>query len=256
MTSSLIFCENLTNNILGNWQDPFPDPVIEEYSGIRVVRDDLLKYGSKVRFLDFLVRNISQQEIVYGSSPRWGGAQLSLAKLCQMYNKKLVLFIADSKEMHPYTQMAKDLGADVHQVPVGYLKVTEAKARNYVLDNSKSRYLIKIGGDHPEVLESIVRVASKIEAPKRFFTVGSSGTLNRGLQLAWPGAEAHIISVGKALTPESAGRAIIHHSKYKFQQQTKKTERPPFPSSLEYDSKAWSFVIDLAEPGDLFWNVL
>ena len=243
-------------SLVSNWQDPFPQPVIEEHDGIRVVRDDLLVYGSKIRFLDHLVKNMSESEIVYGSSPRWGGAQLSLAKLCQTYNKKFVLFIAQSKELHSYTQHAKDLGADIRKVNPGYLKVTEARAREYVSENSNDRHLIKIGGDHDEVFGSIIKVASQIPAPKRFFTVGSSGTLNRGLQLAWPNAEAHMISVGKGITPETLGRANLHISPYKFQQQCKKKERPPFPSSLEYDSKAWSFVKEYGEDGDLFWNVL
>ena len=44
-------------------------------------------------------------------------------------------------------------------------------------------------------------------------------------------------------------------SKYKFQQECKEDERPPFPSSLTYDSKAWSFMKEHANKNALFWNV-
>jgi hypothetical protein len=51
------------------------------------------------------------------------------------------------------------------------------------------------------------------------------------------------------------GRAECFRSKYKFQQECKKDERPPFPSSLTYDSKAWTFIKEHATEGALFWNV-
>jgi hypothetical protein len=51
------------------------------------------------------------------------------------------------------------------------------------------------------------------------------------------------------------GRAETFRSKYKFQQECKKDERPPFPSSLTYDSKAWTFIKEHASKGALFWNV-
>jgi len=41
--------------MIGDWQDPNPAPVLETYDGITVVRDDLLNYGSKIRFADYFV---------------------------------------------------------------------------------------------------------------------------------------------------------------------------------------------------------
>ena len=42
-----------TEDLLGDWVDPYPAPVIEKHEGINVVRDDLLEGGSKQRFTDF-----------------------------------------------------------------------------------------------------------------------------------------------------------------------------------------------------------
>ena len=44
-------------------------------------------------------------------------------------------------------------------------------------------------------------------------------------------------------------------SKYKFHQECKKDERPPFPSSLTYDSKGLDIHKRKHEKGKLFWNV-
>ena len=58
-----------------------PKPVIKEYDGIKVVRDDLLDGGTKRRVFTVYVKSKPEiDEFVY-ASPRQGYAQLSLA-LC------------------------------------------------------------------------------------------------------------------------------------------------------------------------------
>ena len=73
--------------MIGDWQDPNPAPVLETYDGITVVRDDLLNYGSKIRFADYFVghapENRNIKEWVYGSSPATGYAQISLPVICK-----------------------------------------------------------------------------------------------------------------------------------------------------------------------------
>ena len=41
--------------LVKDWEDPWPDPVIQDYDGIKVVRDDLLTAGSKIRFIDYYI---------------------------------------------------------------------------------------------------------------------------------------------------------------------------------------------------------
>ena len=45
------------------------------------------------------------------------------------------------------------------------------------------------------------------------------------------------VQIGHNTTEDEMGRAETFRSKYKFQQECKLDERPPFPSSLTYDSK-------------------
>jgi hypothetical protein len=241
-------------DLIPYWKDTLPPPVVEEHEGFLIVRDDLIGGGSKMRFADHLIR--SQPEIkewVYGSSPATGYAQISLAHLCTKYFKKAVVFMADRavEKRHPYQLQAIEAGAIMHWVPNGMLSVTEKRARDYVSDSPTSRRLLPIGFDHPTVIASIIRVAQSMDVtPTEVWTVGSSGTLTRGLQLAWPNAEFHCVRVGHS---GEYGKAKLYKSKYAFNKATKVL--PPFPSAPTYDAKAWEFILDHASPGALFWNV-
>ena len=56
--------------LVKDWEDPWPDPVIEKYEGVYVVRDDLLNAGAKVRFVDYYIKTLpeSVKEVVFGNS--------------------------------------------------------------------------------------------------------------------------------------------------------------------------------------------
>ena len=241
---------------IGEWQDPSPTPVIEEHEGVLVVRDDLLVGGTKQRAGDYLIRNNPEvREWVYGSSPANGYAQIALSVLCNRYNKSAVIFMADraKDKLTKYQKSAIMEGADMRFVPNGMLTVTQKRAKDYVGENSESRRLLPIGFDHPSAVASIARVAESMEVnPKEVWTVGSSGTLTRGLQQAWPNAEFHCVSVGHK---GDYGRAKVYRSELKFNQPVKQKDAPPFPSVPTYDAKAWKFVREYASEGALFWNV-
>ena len=79
--------------LIGDWQDPNPKPILEEHEGFMVVRDDLLYGGTKARVADYLIQsNPHVEEWVYGGSPANGYAQISLSVLSEQYNNKFVLF--------------------------------------------------------------------------------------------------------------------------------------------------------------------
>ena len=241
-------------SMIGDWEDSLPAPVIEEYEGIKVVRDDLLGGGSKIRFADYLIQNQPEiEEWVYGSSPATGYAQISLSYLCRKYGKKAVIFMAERAwdKLHDYQIEALKVGADMKWVPNGMLSVTEKRARDYVEQDPKVRRLLPIGFHHGTVIASIIRVAISINfRPKEVWTVGSSGTLTRGLQLAWPDADFHCVTVGHR---GDYGRAKIYECNIPFNKPAKLI--PPFPSAITYDAKAWEYIKQHASPGALFWNV-
>jgi hypothetical protein len=144
------------------------------------------------------------------------------------------------------------------------LSVTEKRARDYVQEDPIKRRLLPIGFDHPSVVASIANVATSItntsagrasEVSSRFeptevWTVGSSGTLTRGLQQAWPDASFHCVAVGHK---GDYGRAKVYRCEIPFNKEAK--VKPPFPSAPTYDAKVWEFMKQYASPGALFWNV-
>jgi hypothetical protein len=239
---------------IGDWVDPLDPPVIEEHDGFMIVRDDIIPGGSKVRFADYLIKsNPEVEEWVYGSSPATGYAQISLSCLCHKYGKKSVIFMADraKENLHDYQLRAIENGAIMNFVPNGMLSVTQKRARDYVENSPKTRRLLPIGFDHPSVVASISRVALSMDiTPDEVWTVGSSGTLTRGLQSAWRDASFHCVCVGHK---GSYGRAKTYKCEVPFNKETK--IKPPFPSAPTYDAKAWEFMKRYASPGSLFWNV-
>ena len=91
--------------------------------------------------------------------------------------------------------------------------------------------------------------------PSEIWSVGSSGTISRGLQLAFPEIPVNVVSVGHKMNEREIGRAKYYRSEYQFDKAIKEYEMPPFPSAPTYDAKAWKFVKEYAKEGALFWNV-
>ena len=230
-----------------------PKPIIQEYNGIQVVRDDLLDGGTKRRAFTMYIASLPNiEEFVY-ASPRQGYAQLSLAYACRDLGRKCTVTVPKGKH-YWLTDEAIKLGCNIIEVPMGFLTNIQAKARYYCEDNDA--HLIPFGGDHPIIIEAMTRTALSLDIqPKEVWTVMSSGVLSRGLQNAWPDAKVYGVQIGHNTTEDEIGRAKTFRSKYKFHQECKEPERPPFPSSLTYDSKAWTFIKEHASKGALFWNV-
>jgi hypothetical protein len=256
--------ESLEEIECSGWQDPNPPIQVVNHEGYLVVRDDLLGYGSKARFVDYMIRNTPQREIVFGACPATGYAQISLPVVATRYNKRVHLFMAkrDPSRLHDFQKRGAELGSIYHWVPDGMLNVTKARAREYAQEDPTNRVLLPIGLEHPTVIASIIKVAREQVnfIPDHVWSVGSSGTLNRGLQLAWPTAEIHVVSVGHNMSQREVGRAVMHRSAYAFDRKIKKEEMPPYPSAPTYDAKVWQPMVNWYKTHErptwvLVWNV-
>ena len=73
--------------------------------------------------------------------------------------------------------------------------------------------------------------------------------------MAFPDKEVNVVSVGHKMKQHEIGRANLYLTKYKFMQEVKEEDKPPFPSVPTYDAKAWPFIKQYAKPRALFWNV-
>jgi hypothetical protein len=244
-------------NFIGDWIDPNPKPVIQKVDDYYVVRDDLLGYGSKARFIDFLIKN-EGSEWVFGGSNKVGWGPISLSYVCKKYNKKATFFMAKRKSITEQQQKVLDLGGNIIWVNMGMLNVTLSRAKKYYEENITDRRILPLGLEHPSVFGSIIKVARNIVLPEEIseiWTVGSSGTLSRGLQLAFPNTPVNVVQTGHKLSERELGRAKLYVSPYKFDSPVKESEMPPYNSEKFYDAKIWSFIKKYSKKNSLIWNV-
>ena len=225
-------------------------PVVMLHDGIHVVRDDLYPGGTKARYLGRLFD--TSDEVVYASPPQ-GGAQTALAYVAADLGKRATIFIAKRAIPHPRSLMAKRLGAKVLQVRPGYLNVVQARARAYCVATGAA--LAPFGMNVPGAAEAIAEAGRSTGLiPDEVWCASGSGVLARGLALAFPMAARHSVEVGRTLAPTDVAGARIHHYHKPFDAEA--LHRPPFPSDLHYDAKAWEVCKARHGRGIiLMWNV-
>lgn len=251
ITTSDINCDDIYSKdeyleMVKDFKSSFQDPIIENYNGIKIVREDLLEVGSKARAGEALIANCKSDTIVY-VQPRFGYAGVSLTTLCKKYNKKLVLFMPSSKKISEHQAYCIENGCEYHFYRIAAMPNLNRIAKNYALENNA--FFIPLGLKHPLVTAMIIKTAIKIEEPESFWTAFSTGVLNRALQIAWPNAKANGLAVSRNIQDGEKGRAnVISH--YQIFQSDSKI-MPHFPSASNYDAKVWEYL----KHGDLFWNV-
>ena len=255
---------------LRGWTDPNPLPVVSLLPDGQtvVIRDDLLPGGTKVRALDYLIGHdpafAQITEWVYGSSPAHGYAQWALGLVCQLYQKQAHLFMAARAldKLHRIQTLGLACpAATYHWVPNGMLSVTQKRARDYVAESPQTRALLPLGGNVPTAVSALAQVCASLPSgancrvvpgithriihtglpfvPDTIWSVLSSGTLSRALQVAFPDAEVYGVTVGHTPTPEERGRAVLVASSYRFDASVCAADAPPYPSASSYDAKVW-----------------
>lgn len=251
ITSSQINKDNIYTKeeyleMVDNFESSFNEPVEENYNGIRVIREDLIDVGSKARAGEYLIANCKSDKIVY-VQPRYGFAGVSLTNLCKKYNKKLVLFMPSSKIISEHQAYCIEQGCEYYFYRIAAMPNLNNIAKKWSEENNA--YFIPLGLKHPLVTAMIIKTASRIKEPKRFWTAVSTGVLNRALQIAWPNSEAFGVAVSRNIKDGEKGRANIISHYRDFHQDS--LILPPFPSAKNYDAKVWEYL----KEGDLFWNV-
>jgi hypothetical protein len=232
---------------------------IETHNGILVLRDDLLVGGTKSRFLG---KVLSQEytHFVY-ATPAYGALQVALAAVGNKEGKKVTLFTAVRRELHPYTKKAIELGAEVVQVKYGYLNVVQAAAKKYAQE--QGAYLVPFGLDTPEAVAAIAAITMDVleEAGgvEHIWCAVGSGTLLKGIHLGTQGTNIQIHGVWVGKEPSQEIAKLDRITLYPYDKPFDKNARitPPFPSTQNYDAKAWEVCTQNHTGGrTLFWNVM
>lgn len=222
--------------------------------GFVIASDADILGGSKraalERYLKCVLERRAFAEFVY-ATPAQGFAQIALSAACKLYGKDATLFVAKRNTLHERTRVAQSLGANIIEVPMGFLSNISAKARVYA-SARVSRFLVPFGLDDPIFIQALsdhARAAVKSDPPEVRCAAGS-GVLTRALQKAFPSAKHYAISVG---ANSNFGNATVIKAGVPFDRDAK--IKPPFDSCANYDAKVWAFMKERAQPGALYWNV-
>lgn len=243
-------------DLAGDWVDPFPAPELVDHNGFKVVREDMMGFGSKCRFGDILVQTCPKDTLVY-VQPRYGFAGISLAYLAKKYNKKLVLFSPSQKEISDHQAICIERGAEMKFRRVAAMPNLNRIAKQWAEDNNA--FFIPLGLKHELVTAAAVKVAydlaEKHGYPDEAWSAISTGVLQRSLQIAWPDTKFNAVAVARNIQKGERGVATMWSHPKAFNQNVDKEYFPPFPSALNYDAKAWEFMVKHGTPGAWFWNV-
>lgn len=223
-------------------------PRVEQRGDVLVVRDDDIDGGTKRAVLDELLPSWPESELVY-ASPADGFAQVALALSAQAAGRRASIWVARRAVRSPETLRAHRAGAELHEVErgSGRFSVVRKDAREYAA--RRGARLLPTGFDSDEFREGVAARARMLDVqPTTVVCAVGTGTLIRGLQLAWPDADFVAVKVG--MRP-NVGHAHIVEAIERYAQRAQ--QPPPFPSAAHYDAKAWRVAVELAP--SLFWNV-
>lgn len=236
------------------------EPIIEPVTNDRfVLRADLSGAGFKAFGAEKLVAETESDLLVY-VAPRVGHAPDAIAWLAQQYGKRCVMFCPASAEAsnHQASLLAYP-NVELRFVRIAAMPVLNTYAKNWAEKHGGVFLPFGLTGT-PVVTAGMVNAALSVtdqlgEEPSAFFCAVSTGTMIRSLQIGWPDAEAYGVAVARNVHKGEIGKAMVHSHDLPFLRALPENELPPFPSTPNYDAKAWESFETLAIPGSIFINV-
>ena len=227
---------------------------IEEYNGIKVLRDDLLIGGTKSILMPYIIKDA--EDYVY-ASPVYGGFQIALSAYCKSVGKKATIFCAKRKVRHPNTLECLNYGANIKEIDYGYLNVIEKKARDYCEMNGAVK--LNFGAKDEKNINIIANRVKEVirflgKEPVEIWCAVGSGTLLEGILKGSDTALINGVVVGKDYSNNNKRVRL-----YKYHKSFDKVSnfKADFKSMKNYDLKAFEYCEKYKHSNDvLFWNVL
>lgn len=243
-----------------DFQGLIGDPVVHEYAGGRfILRADLSAAGFKAFGAEKLVAETKSDTLVY-VAPRVGHAPDAIAWLARQYGKRVVFFCPAASEpsMHQRALLAYD-NTELRFVRIAAMPVLNKYARDWALKAGATYMPFGLTGT-PIVTAGMVHAATRASAeigkdPSAVFCAVSTGTMVRALQIGWPEAEIYGVAVARNIHKGEIGEAEVHPHHMPFLKPLPMNELPPFPTTTNYDAKAWELFETLNIPGSIFINV-
>ena len=243
-----------------------PDPVIHDFgTPVRnastkfVLRADLAPAGLKAYGAEKFVHDCASDTLAY-VAPRVGHAPGALASLARKFGKKCVFFCPASKKASEHQAATLGYGnVELRFVRIAAMPVLNSYARQWAERNGATFVPFGMAGV-ASVTAGIVNLCKRVSwqlghDPTAAVCAVSTGTMIRALEIGWPEAELYGMAVARNMKAGETGRAIITSHEFPFLKREKKEYMPPFPSTANYDAKAWSLFEMLDIPGSIFINV-
>jgi len=227
---------------------------LEKHKEITVLRDDLLIGGTKSILMPSIIG--FNDEYVY-SSPVYGGFQIALSAYCQRIGKKATIFCAKRKQKHENTLECIKYGAEVIEVPYGYLSVVEKHARDYCLLTGAEKIIFGANSVENKIIianrmKEVIKILGR--EPEEIWCAIGSGTLVDSILMATNKAKIYGVQVGAEYKKTHDRLKVLKYHK-SFDKISK--YEAPFKSVKNYDLKAFEYCCNYKKEKDvLFWNVL
>jgi len=255
-----------------------PDTPIESYYAgkvkVDVKRDDL--YSSypapplaKLRGVSVLLSNLKEQGVqtVAVIDTKIGKAGQGIAYLCSELGMECVSGFPLIKRQIPEEPklVAKELGATLYPLVAGRFGLCVNRFTKYV--TSKGWYMLPSGLTCKETVDALTTEAMKVASEYKTIVVCTgTGTIATGIALGAPNCQVYGVSCGMSITaqkrrinqlsyPNLLSNLILVPSRYTYYD---RVYNCPFPSSPNYDIKAWEWLVENAESlasPILFWNI-
>lgn len=242
----------------GNFVSRLSEPVVQSYEGRWVFRGDASQSSLKGYGAEQMVAECKEDVLVY-CAPRVGMAMDAIATLAQLYGKRCVFFCPASEEPSKYQRALLAYGAELRFIKIAAMPTLNGYAKKWA-EKHGARFLPFGLSNSPLVTAGIVALADNIakqigyEPPEVWMSV-STGTAIRALQIAWPKADVRGVVVARNMHDGEIGEAVLWSADTPFLKDVKPSDRPPFPSTANYDAKCWSDFDQFSCPGAIFINV-
>lgn len=244
----------------GGFKGRMPEPVVERYGSDQyVLRADLAPAGLKAFGAEKLIAECPKKTLVY-VAPRVGHAPDAIAALAQMYGKDCVFFCPSSKVIsrHQKSLLAYP-NVKLKFFRIAAMPVLNSYAKKWAEENDAAFLPFGLTGT-PDVTAGLVNLCQSVSRiigmePQSAFMAVSTGTMIRALQIGWPDAEMYGVAVARNMHDGEIGRANVSSHHMPFLRDELPGNRPPFPSTSNYDAKAWAVFRDLGLPRSIFINV-
>ena len=235
------------------FKSKLPEPIVEPCEGGKfVLRTDLTPGGLKSYGGELAIANAKQQVLVY-CAPRFGHAPDAIAQLAKLYKKKVVFFCPASAQASKHqASLAAYPHVELRFIKIAAMPVLNSYAKKWAEANNA--LFLPFGlSNLPAVTAGLVHMVNSLRNVSEVWMAVSTGTMLRAFEIALPKTPIHGIAVARNMHDGEIGMADVVSSDLAFAQLAKKL--PPFPSTANYDAKAWEPFLENGKKGALFVNV-